>query len=195
MFEYIEGKLVSVSPTNAIIETSGIGFLIEISVQTYSQIQHCLNSNIKLYTQLIVKEDSLQMFGFYKKEEKEIFNLLISVNGIGANTARTILSSASLEDIITSISTGNIEEFKKIKGIGQKTAERIMVELRDKFTKYYPAHSITTTIHNKIKEDALSALIMLGYSKSIAEKIVNKILSENKNITTEDLIKLALKMM
>lgn len=195
MLEYIQGTLVSLSPTTAIIETSGIGFLIEISVQTYSEIQSRLNSTVKLFTQMIIKEDSLQIFGFFSKEEKDIFNLLITVSGVGANTARTILSAISTGDLISFISTGNVYELKKVKGIGQKTAERIILELRDKLSKTSLPDATIYITHNKIKEDALSALIMLGYNKTTAEKVVNKILSENKNITTEDLIKLALKMM
>lgn len=192
MYEYIKGTLVELTPTYVVVETASIAYHIEISVQTYSAIQPYVNQMITLYLHPIVREDAHLLFGFYGKEERELFRYLISVSGIGANTARTILSAISNNDLKTYIQQAKISELKNIKGIGQKTAERIVVELRDKIGKV-GHENIFIPLHNTIKEEALSALLMLGYSKNMSEKVIDKILSKNPHLSTEELIKQALK--
>jgi len=193
MFEYIKGKLVELTPFYVIIETNNIGYKIEISLQTYTSITLSNKEDISLFLHQVIKEDSHVLYGFYTKLEREWFKNLISVNGIGANIARTILSAVNCDELQMYIQQAKVNELKNIKGIGQKTAERLIVELRNKVEKVESNKEIFVSLHNTIKEEALSALIMLGYNKNIAEKVINKILSENKNITTEELIKQALR--
>jgi Holliday junction DNA helicase RuvA len=193
MFEYIKGKLVELTPFYVIIETNNIGYRIEISLQTYTSITLSNKEDILLFLHQVIKEDSHVLYGFYTKLEREWFKNLISVNGIGANIARTILSAVNCDELQMYIQQAKVNELKNIKGIGQKTAERLIVELRNKVEKVESNKEIFVSLHNTIKEEALSALIMLGYNKNIAEKVINKILSENKNITTEELIKQALR--
>ena len=193
MFEYIKGKLVELTPFYVIIETNNIGYRIEISLQTYTSITLSNKEDISLFLHQVIKEDSHVLYGFYTKLEREWFKNLISVNGIGANIARTILSAVNCDELQMYIQQAKVNELKNIKGIGQKTAERLIVELRNKVEKVESNKEIFVSLHNTIKEEALSALIMLGYNKNIAEKVINKILSENKNITTEELIKQALR--
>lgn len=195
MYEYIKGTLVEISPTFIIVECQQIGYKIEISLQTFSQIQNKINEEVTIYLHLIVREDAHSLFGFADKKERELFRLLISVGGIGANTARTMLSAATCDEILENIKNANINSLQNIKGIGQKTAGRLIVELRDKVGRIGSIEEIFTPSHNTIKEEALSALLMLGYSKNMAEKVVIKILKQNPNITTEELIKLALKQL
>ncbi len=192
MYEYIKGIIIELTPTYVIVETANMAYHIEISVQTYSAIHPYVNQMITLYLQSIVREDTHLLFGFYNKEERELFRHLISVSGIGANTARTILSAISNNDLKNYIQQAKINELKSIKGIGQKTAERIVVELRDKIGKV-GNENIFVPIHNTIKEEALSALLMLGYAKNMSEKVIDKILSKNPHLSTEELIKQALK--
>jgi|YNPMSStandDraft_2_1061718.scaffolds.fasta_scaffold05794_2 Holliday junction DNA helicase RuvA len=195
MYEYIRGNIVELNPTFAILENSNLAYRIEISLQTYSSILSFKNQEIILYTHLIIREDAHFLYGFSTKQERDFFKLLISVSGVGANTARTILSASSCNELINYIQQAKVSELKNIKGIGQKTAERLIVELRDKIGKVERNEEIFTPSHNTIKEEALSALIMLGYNKNIAEKTLDKILKNNPNLTTEELIKQALKLM
>jgi len=195
MYEYIKGFLIEITPTYAIIETSNIAYKIEISLQTFSKYQHETNNIILLYLHQIVREDAHLLFGFSDKKERELFRMLISVSGIGANTARTMLSASSALEIEENIRNANISSLKNIKGIGQKTAERLIVELRDKLGKLSSNDEIFSSSHNTIKEEALSALFMLGYPKNMAEKVIDKILKTTTNLTTEELIKLALKQL
>lgn len=195
MFEYIRGNIVELSPTFVIVECNNIGYRIEISLQTYSSVTSYINKEVVLYIHFIVREDAQLFFGFSSKSERDWFKHLISVSGIGANTARTILSAITCNELQSFIQQAKVSELKTIKGIGQKTAERLIVELRDKIGKIESNEEIFTTSHNTIKEEALSALIMLGYSKNIAEKTLDKILRSNPNLSTEELIKHALKLM
>jgi len=195
MYEYIKGTLIEITPTYAIIETSNIAYKIEISLQTFSKFQHQTQNSILLYLHHIVREDAHLLFGFSDKKERELFRMLISVSGIGANTARTMLSASSANEIEDNIRNANITSLKNIKGIGQKTAERLVVELRDKLGNQSSNDEIFSPSHNTIKEEALSALFMLGYSKNMAEKVIDKILKNTPNITTEELIKQALKQL
>lgn len=195
MYEYIKGLLVEISPTYAIIDCNGVGYKAEISLQTYTSFQSKQKHPVLLYLHQIIREDAHLLFGFSDKNERELFRMLISVSGIGANTARTMLSASSPAEIEENIKSANVAALKNIKGIGQKTAERLIVELRDKMEKISGNDEIFSPSHNTIKEEALSALFMLGYSKNMSEKVIDKLLRTNPSVTTEELIKQALKQL
>lgn len=189
MFEFIEGEIIEKNPAYATIYISGISYFVNISLTTYGQIQNLNNG--RLYIHQIIREDAHVLFGFYTKIEREIFRMLISVSGIGANTARVMLSSLSPVEIQDAIIGGKVDTLKSIKGIGAKSAQRIIVDLRDKMGK--GEAEIFEIKDNTIKEEALSALTVLGFSKNAVDKILNKILAEEDNLAVEDLIKIALK--
>ena len=189
MFEFIEGEIIEKNAAYATIYISGISYFVNISLTTYGQIQK-LNSG-RLYIHQIIREDAHVLFGFYTKLEREIFRMLISVSGIGANTARVMLSSLSPHEIQDAIVGGKVDTLKSIKGIGAKSAQRIIVDLRDKMGK--GEAEIFEIKDNTIKDEALSALTVLGFSKNAVDKILNKILAEENNLAVEDLIKKALK--
>ncbi|MGQ9846285.1 MAG: Holliday junction branch migration protein RuvA [Bacteroidales bacterium] len=195
MYEYIKGLLVEINPTYVVVENHGIGYKIEISLQTYTSVQSKINTVVQLFLHQIIREDTHLLFGFSDVKERDLFRMLISVSGIGANTARTMLSASSSTEIEENIRNANVASLKNIKGIGQKTAERLIVELRDKIGKTTANDEIFTPTHNRIKEEALSALSMLGYSKNMTEKVLDKILRSNPDISTENLIKQALKQL
>ena len=192
MITHIKGKLVDKSPTSVIIEVNGIGYLINISLNTFSAIPD--QENLKLYTHLQIKEDSHTLFGFYSRKEREIFRLLISVSGIGASIARTMLSSLSPEQIIQGISIGDSAMIQSVKGIGLKTSQRVIIELKDKVLKIYDLDDkISFQNNNTAKEEALSALEVLGINKKTSEKLVDKIILDNADASVELIIKEALK--
>ena len=192
MITHIKGKLVEKSPTSVIIEVNGIGYLINISLNTFSAIPD--QENLKLYTHLQIKEDSHTLFGFYSRKEREIFRLLISVSGIGASIARTMLSSLSPEQIIQGISIGDSAMIQSVKGIGHKTSQRVIIELKDKVLKIYDLDDkISFQNNNTAKEEALSALEVLGINKKTSEKLVDKIILDNADASVELIIKEALK--
>ncbi len=191
MFEYIKGEIKEISPAHLIIENNQIGYFINISVNTYSQLSGQDNALIYIYE--VIREDAHHLFGFFEKKEREIFLHLISVSGVGANTARVMLSSLAPAEIQNAISTGNVNVLKSIKGIGAKTAERIIVDLKDKVGKILDGEQIIARIDNTIKDEALSALVMLGFPKAKVDKIINEILKQNKILSVEELIKEALK--
>ena len=192
MITHIKGKLVEKSPTSVIIEVNGIGYLINISLNTFSAIPD--QENLKLYTHLQIKEDSHTLFGFYGLKEREIFRLLISVSGIGASIARTMLSSLSPEQIIQGISVGDSAMIQSVKGIGLKTSQRVIIELKDKVLKIYDLDDkISFQNNNTAKEEALSALEVLGINKKTSEKLVDKIILDNADASVEFIIKEALK--
>lgn len=193
MIAHIQGKLVEKTPTEVVIECNGVGYEIHISLHTYSQIPE--SENIKLYTFLQVKEDSHSLFGFTDKKERELFKLLISVSGIGANTARTMLSSLNPEQIIQAIAANDVGTVQSIKGIGLKTAQRVILDLKDKVLKIYAIEEISGSLYNTNKEEALSALEVLGYMRKNAEKVLEKIITNSPAATVEDLIKQALKVL
>jgi Holliday junction DNA helicase RuvA len=195
MFEYIKGLLVELTPTNAIVENNGLGYYANISINTYSKLKK--GQECKLYLHEIIREDFRSLYGFIDKQERELFRLLISVNGVGANTARLILSSVNTNDFIAAITQNDVNVLKSVKGIGLKTAQRIIIDLKDKIT----VGEITATgemsqilgvANNTLHKDALTALTMLGFSKPAVEKILNKLLKENNNLSLEEIIKLAL---
>ena len=170
---------------------NGIGYLINISLNTFSQIPD--NENLKLFTHLQIKEDSHTLYGFYTIKEREIFRLLISVNGIGSNIARTMLSSISPEQIIDAISRENVSLIQSVKGNGSKTAQRVIIDLRDKILKVYDLDEGITSSNNTNREEALSALEVLGINKRSSEALVDRIVVENPDISVESIIKETLK--
>ncbi len=190
MFEYINGKIDELSPTNVVLENRDIGYLIHISINTYTQLNQVKEA--KLYIHQIIREDAHLFFGFFSREERGIFRLLISVSGIGANTARMILSALSPSETIEAITTGNVVVLKGIKGIGAKTAQRVIVDLRDKVGKITGKSEIFDISSNRIKEESLSALATLGFTKSSVTSIVEGIISKNQKITVEELLREAL---
>lgn len=191
MYEYIIGKISEMTPTYVVLECNGIGYFIHISISTYSQIQTL--EDVRLLTHLIVREDAHLLFGFFSKLERDIFRLLISVSGIGANTARMMLSSLTPAEIQHAILSDNVHQLTTIKGIGAKSAQRVILDLKDKISREAEGEEIYTIKDNRTKDEALSALVMLGFSKTAVEKVINKILSEEKDIIVEELIKKALK--
>jgi len=192
MYSYFEGKLIEKTPTYAIIDCNGVGYMIHISLHTFSGISN--KEKCKLYTHLAVKEDSHTLYGFSGQEERTLFRHLISVSGVGCNTARMMLSSLSPMEITSAILTDNVTALQSIKGIGGKTAQRIILDLKDKIGKISGDKEILLVEHNTKRDEALSALVMLGFNKTAVEKMLDKIIrSETADITVEQLIKLALK--
>jgi len=192
MITYIKGKLIEKSPTNAIIEANGIGYFLNISLNTFSKIPD--KEDVLLYTHLSIREDAHTLFGFINKLEREIFRLLISVSGVGPSIARTMLSSMTSEQIQQAIATEDIPTIQSVKGIGAKTAQRVIIDLKDKILKTYTiSEESTGTSYNTIKEEALSALEVLGYTKKQVDKLIQKLMQETPSISLESLIKQALK--
>lgn len=194
MYEFIKGKLVERTPVYAVIEANGIGYLLNISIHTYSQLRE--NEHCTLYTHLVVRDDDLLLYGFAQPEERELFRQLISVSGVGVSTARIILSSLSPEEVISAIATGDSHLLQQVKGIGGKTAQRIIIDLKDKVSRGLIPHEKSGFLHNTKKEEALSGLIILGFPKMLADKALSKIIeSEGTGLTVEQLIKQALKVL
>ena len=191
MITHIRGKLVEKNPTFVIIECNGIGYFLHISLHTYSKIPDV--EAVKLFTYFSVKEDSQTLFGFSDKIEREIFKLLISVSGVGTSIARTMLSSMSPDQIQQAIASEDVATIQSVKGIGAKTAQRVIIDLRDKIVKTYLFSEDSNQTNNTIKEEALSALEVLGFSRKQVEKLVHKIIQEAPDTVLEDIIKQALK--
>ncbi len=193
MIAHIQGRLVEKTPTEVVIDCNGVGYHINISLHTFSLLPD--SESLKLFTFLQIKEDAHSLFGFADKKERELFKLLLSVSGIGANTARTMLSSLQPEQIIQAIASNDVGTIQSIKGIGLKTAQRVIIDLKDKVLKIYQIEEISTGSYNTNKEEALSALEVLGYQRKNAEKVLEKIIANNPAATVEDLIKQALKVL
>ena len=194
MYDFIKGEVVEIGPTEVVIDTLNFGFKLQISLQTYSRLQ--AGSKAKLYIHHHLREDIELMYGFYDKEERSIFQHLIEVSGIGPNTARMMLSSMTSEEIRNAIISGDINRLKSIKGIGLKTAQRLLIDLKDKIAKGTGAPVITggiTSLSDSRREEAVSALILLGFGKANVEKVVDGILRGDPVIALEELIKLSLK--
>ncbi|MFY7810516.1 MAG: Holliday junction branch migration protein RuvA [Flavobacterium sp.] len=191
MIAHIQGKIVEKTPTDVIIDCNGVGYFINISLNTYSKIPD--TPTVKLFTFLQIKEDAHSLYGFVEKSERELFKLLLSVSGIGAGIARTMLSSLEPKQIIQSIATGNVTVIQSIKGIGSKTAQRVILDLKDKVIKIYNIDEISMVQNNTLKEETLSALEVLGYPKKSAERLVDKLIVDNPEASLENIIKLALK--
>ena len=191
MIYYLKGVVQELTPTYAVVEVGGVGYYVSVSLNTSQKLQQgreCL-----LYTQQIIREDAHLLFGFYEKAEKEMFNLLISVNGVGAVSAMILLSYLDLAEISRAILSGNSGVLQKVKGIGAKTAERIIIDLRDKVQKFEFAEGETPLTDNKVKEEALSALEVLGIPRKTSEKIMDKVLKQAPETSTEELVKQVLK--
>ena len=189
MITQIRGRLIEKSPTEVVIDCNGVGYSINISLNTFSNIGN--EENIKLYTHLIIKEDSHSLYGFFEKSERSLFKLLISVSGVGASTGRMMLSSLSPNEIVSAIMTENVQVIQSIKGIGLKTSQRVILELKDKVVSLEGSDREELTLNNESNE-AASALEVLGYSQKQTSKILSKIIAENPGINVETLIKKAL---
>ncbi len=188
----LQGIVQELTPTYAVINVGGVGYYVGISLQTSEKL--VLNKETFLFIQQIIREDAHLLFGFNTRLEKDMFNLLISVNGVGAVSALILLSSLSLNEVATAILSGNSMLLQKVKGVGAKTAERIIVDLRDKVQKFNISdENISTFVNNKTKEEALSALEVLGIAKKMSEKIADRILKQNPEVSVEELVKQILK--
>ncbi|MBW1294661.1 Holliday junction branch migration protein RuvA [Aquimarina litoralis] len=191
MITQIKGRLVEKNPTDVVIDCNGVGYQLHVSLHTFSLIPD--QEFLQLYTHLQVKEDSHTLFGFAEKSEREIFRLLISVSGIGASTARTMLSSLHPDQIKEAIASNDVATIQSIKGIGAKTAQRVIIELKDKILKVYNIDELSVSQNNTNKDEALSALETLGFNRKQAEKVVDRILKTSPTETVENIIKQALK--
>lgn len=191
MITHIQGKLVEKNPTDVVIDCNGVGYMLHISLHTYSQIPD--QENLKLYAHLIVKEDSHTLYGFSSLAEREIFKMLISVSGVGASIARTMLSSLSPKQVREGIAHSDIVLIQSIKGIGAKTAARVILDLKDKILKVYDIDELSTVKNNTSKDEALSALEVLGFIRKQSERVVDRIVSNQPDANVETIIKEALK--
>ncbi|MBC8398871.1 Holliday junction branch migration protein RuvA [Flavobacteriaceae bacterium] len=190
MITQIKGRLVEKSPTELVIDCNGLGYLVNISLNTFSLLSD--SENISLFTHLQVKEDSHTLFGFYEKTERNLFRKLISVSGIGASTARTMLSSLNPEEIQRAILSEDVSTIQSVKGIGLKTAQRVIIELKDKVSLINEGSGFSVDFANSKREESLSALEVLGYSRKQTTKVVDKLISEVSEISVEEIIKNAL---
>ncbi|MBQ7698001.1 MAG: Holliday junction branch migration protein RuvA [Paludibacteraceae bacterium] len=204
MIDYIRGSLTELNPALAVIEAAGVGYAINIALPTYSILQPLENKETKLYITEIIREDTHDLFGFPTKGERALFELLMTVSGIGANTARMILSAFSAGEVRQIIATGNARQLSQVKGLGPKTAQRVIVDLKDKVLKIdlgqenlsdTQAADYTTVESSPIREEAVSALTMLGFAPAPTNKVVDKILQDTPAATVEQVIRLALKML
>lgn len=193
MYEYIKGSLTDAAPTYAVVECGGIGYYVNISVNTYSQIAGA--KEVVLFLHLIVREDAHLLYGFASKEERALFRQLISVSGVGANTAGVMLSSMTVNEIAGAIMTENVNAIKSVKGIGLKTAQRVIIELKDKVGGMEGGGVAPAGGASTVKDEALAALVMLGFAKAQASKVVDKVAASGEAVSVEQLIKLALKQL
>lgn len=192
MYNYISGKLVEVNATQAVIDCSGVGYLIEISLNTYAQIKD--SANVKLLVHEVIREDAHLLYGFFESAERDMFRMLISVNGVGVATARVMLSSLTVSELMQAIASQNTRLIQSVKGIGTKTAQRIVLELKDKISETANSQLVDSlNATNVAQEEALSALVMLGFPKAASEKVLNAIVKIDPSLTVEELIKESLK--
>lgn len=206
MIEYIKGNLTDLTPTYAVIEAAGVGYAINIALPSYSALAGKENTETKLFVTEIIREDTHDLFGFFTRGERELFLMLMTVSGIGANTARMIMSAYSASEIRQIIATGNARALSQVKGLGPKTAQRIIVDLKDKVLKVDLENQeqgiksqdgllSSVEVDNEVKQEAVSALTMLGFAAAASGKVVDKILKEDPNASVEKVIKMALKML
>ncbi len=197
MYEYILGTLTELNPAEAILEAGGVGYKILISLGTFSQIEHKSGEKVKLYLYHMLREDDEALYGFSTKEERALFTLLISVNGVGCGTARMMLSSLSVDELQEAIIGGNVARIKSVKGIGAKTAERIILELKDKIVKGGGSAISVASVAAKsaVRDEAAGALVLLGFSKPNVEKALDMVLKQTPDATLEILIKNSLKIL
>lgn len=194
MYEYITGRVESLTPASAVVEAGGVGYFLNISIQTFSRIGS--QTEVKLYTHFVVREDAQILYGFYDRAERDIFRLLIGVSGVGGNTARMILSSFTSEEVCRVVSTGQAELLKTVKGLGLKTAQKIIVELRDKIGGVASDAAVSTWRNDAADEtfaEAVSALTMLGFARQAAEMVLRGICKESPGVSVEELVRIALK--
>jgi len=191
MITQIRGRLVEKNPTYVVVDCAGVGYLLHVSLQTFSSLP--TDENIRLFTHLSIREDAHTLYGFITKTEREVFKLLISVSGVGPSIARTMLSSMNSEEVQNAIASENVALIQSVKGIGAKTAQRVIVDLKDKILKTFDIDEVSLSSNNTNKEEALSALEVLGFNRRQSEKVINAILKDTPNETVELLIKKALK--
>lgn len=197
MYEYITGRLEEITPTDAIVEACGVGYDLLISLSTFSRLQGAQGKNVKLFTCHLVREDDESLYGFADKSERSVFELLISVSGVGPGSARMILSAMTADEVREAVLANDVNKFKSVKGIGLKTAQRVILELKDKIGKGSGEFTFETSggVSSAVREEALSALTLLGFAKPAVEKTLDKILKEQPDCKLEDLIKRALKLL
>ena len=193
MYAFISGKVAELTPAYAVVDNHGVGYFINITVNTFTAIGE--QEQVKLHTHLQVLEDAHNLFGFYTVKERDLFEMLITVSGVGCNTARLILSSLTVNELSTAIASEDIRTIQSVKGIGSKTAQRIIVDLKDKVKKTDFVEEIVGTVDNTIKNEALSALVTLGFSRNAADKALNRLLKQNPDTSVEILIREALKLL
>lgn len=193
MIEYIKGEIAEITPTYAVIDNNGVGYFANISLNTYTSLQNKKSATLYIYE--AIREDAHVLYGFNDRHEREMFMLLISVSGVGPNSARMILSSLSPSELETAISTSGVAALKAVKGIGAKTAQRIIVDLKDKIKAPSDTLNIQIPANNEIFDEALAALVMLGFSQQASQKVLKKLLTDTQGLNVEDVIKKALKMM
>ena len=191
MITQIRGRLVEKNPTYVVVDCAGVGYLLHVSLQTFSSLPS--DEKIRLFTHLSIREDAHTLYGFITKTEREVFKLLISVSGVGPSIARTMLSSMSSEEVQNAIASDNVALIQSVKGIGAKTAQRVIVDLKDKILKTFDIDEVSLNSNNTNKEESLSALEVLGFNRRQSEKVITAILKETPNATVELLIKKALK--
>ena len=191
MITYLSGRLIEKNPTYIVVDCNGVGYFVNISLHTFSLLHQ--DENIKIFTYLQVKEDSHTLYGFMQKMERAIFKLLLSVSGVGASTARTMLSSLDPEYIKQAIASGDVATIQSVKGIGAKTAQRVILDLKDKIIKVFDVSIESASQSNTRKEEALSALETLGFNRKLADKVCVAILKDNPEVSVEGMIKGALK--
>lgn len=195
MIEYIKGKVVSMTPASVVLENQGIGYLLHISVNTFASIQHLEDCCLFVYES--IREDAFQLYGFHQKEERDLFLLLIGVSGVGANTARMILSSLTVDELRQAIANGQVVALQSVKGIGLKTAQRVIIDLKDKIQRTTTSSGLIpeTGFNQQVRAEALAALQMLGFQLTPSQKVVDKLLAANAGMPVELLIKAALKQL
>ncbi|TMM30510.1 Holliday junction branch migration protein RuvA [Polaribacter aestuariivivens] len=191
MITQVRGRLVEKNPTEVVVDCNGVGYLLHISLNTFSSLPE--NENVVLYTHLSIREDAHTLYGFINKTEREVFKLLISVSGVGPSIARTMCSSMTSEEIQNAIASENVAVIQSVKGIGAKTAQRVIVDLKDKILKTFHMDEVSLSVSNTNKDEALSALEVLGFNKKQSDKVITAILKENSEASVEKIIKLALK--
>lgn len=193
MIEYVKGEVVELTPATVVLECNGLGYMLHISLNTFSAL--AVGKSVKLYAYEVIREDAHSLFGFFEKAERELFLLLISVSGVGPNTARMIVSSYSTVELQTIIASGNDKLLKSVKGIGAKTAQRIIIDLKDKIKPTGITLETIATPHSAVMDEALSALVMLGFPQNVSQKCVTAILKDDPSLKVEQVIKAALKML
>ena len=196
MYEYISGKLASLEPTQAVIDCGGVGYLLEITLNTYEQLRKTPTGPVKLYAHLVVREDAHQLFGFADMAEREMFRLLVSISGVGNQTARVMLSSLTVDELRTAIATQDFKKVQRVKGIGAKTAQRIVIELADKVGMVSGERRMESGEQSRARDEAMTALVMLGFAKPAVEKLLMSTDWKNADgtaMTVEEIIKEGLK--